>query len=94
MVLRSYTVGAGHRLGVDLDNPGTYYLSLHGPNGFFRHFAGSRRTAVRVDVRSDDGNGKLTLRLRGDGHRGRPMIVHVTDAYGPGRSSGCAVPTS
>ena len=28
---------------VALANPGTYDLSLHGPNGFFRHFAGSRR---------------------------------------------------
>ena len=26
-----------------LANPGTYDLSLHGPNGFFRHFAGSPR---------------------------------------------------
>ena len=24
-----------------LPNPGTYDLSVHGPNGFFRHFAGS-----------------------------------------------------
>ena len=37
----SYTVGAGHKLAVGLDNPGTYDLNLHGQNGFFRHFAGS-----------------------------------------------------
>ena len=46
----SYTIGAGDKLATALPNPGTYDLSLHGPNGFFRHFAGSPDTAVRVDV--------------------------------------------
>ena len=86
----SYTVGAGDRLAIRLDNPGTYDLSLHGANGFFRHFAGSRRTALRVDVSSNEAKGKLTVRLtdgthRG-GHRGRSIEVHVANAYGPDRS--------
>src|SRR5262249_43281236 len=34
----SYTIGAGDELDVALPNPGTYDLSLHGPNGFFRRF--------------------------------------------------------
>ena len=36
-----------------LPNPGTYDLSLHGPNGFFRHFAGSPATELRVEVHGD-----------------------------------------
>ena len=43
----SYTVGAGDKLAAALPNPGTYDLSLHGPNGFFRHFAGSPARAAR-----------------------------------------------
>ena len=43
----SYTIGAGDELVVSLPNPGTYDLSLHGPNGFFRHFAGSAATALQ-----------------------------------------------
>ena len=58
----SYTVGAGHQIAVALANPGTYDLSLHGPNGFFRHFAGSPATAPRVEERADDDLGTLTLR--------------------------------
>ena len=46
----SYTIGAGDRLAPSLPNPGTYDLSLHGPNGFFRQFAGSPATTIRVDV--------------------------------------------
>jgi phospholipase C len=34
----TYTVGAGDHLTATLPNPGTYDLSVHGPNGFFRHF--------------------------------------------------------
>ena len=43
----SYTIGAGDELAIALANPGTYDLSLHGPNGFFRHFAGSPATTLR-----------------------------------------------
>jgi phospholipase C len=42
----SYTVAAGDKLTTALTNPGTYDLSLHGPNGFFRHFAGSPATEL------------------------------------------------
>ncbi len=86
----SYTVGAGDKLAIRLDNPGTYDLSVHGPNGFFRHFAGSRQTALRVDVSSNEAKGKLTVRLTDrahpSGHGGRPIAVHVADAYGPDRT--------
>ena len=82
----SYTIGAGDELTVALPNPGTYDLSLHGPNGFFRHFAGSPATVLRVEVRTDHTVGKLRLRLTdgGDHHRS-PVVLDVADAYGPDR---------
>ena len=49
----SYTIGAGDQLTATLPNPGTYDLSLHGPNGFFRHFAGSPATSLAVEAHSD-----------------------------------------
>jgi phospholipase C len=80
----SYTIGAGHRIAVALANPGTYDLSLHGPNGFFRHFAGSPATTLRVEERDDHDLGKLTLRISHGNHR-RPVVVDVADAYGANR---------
>jgi phospholipase C len=87
----AYTIGAGDDLTTELPNPGTYDLSVHGPNGFFRHFAGSPATGLHVDVRGDHGNGRLTVRItdRGDragfAGRARPLVVDVADAYGPDR---------
>jgi phospholipase C len=82
----SYTIGAGDGLDAALSNPGTYDLSLHGPNGFFRHFAGSPDTVVRVEVQTDHRAGRLRLRLTdGGGHHRRPVVVELADAYGPDR---------
>jgi phospholipase C len=82
----SYTIGAGDELDAALANPGTYDLSLHGPNGFFRHFAGSPDTVVRVEEHTDHRAGKLRLRLvDGGGHHRRPVVVELADAYGPDR---------
>ena len=81
---RSYTVGAGHELAVALANPGSYDLSLHGPNGFFRHVAGSPASNLRVEEHGDHDLGKLTLLLSHGGHA-HPAVVRVADAYGPDR---------
>jgi phospholipase C len=86
----SYTVGAGDELTAALTNPGTYDLSLHGPNGFFRHFAGSPATGLRVEVHGDHRSGRLRLRVIDGNHhrdrrRRRPVVVEVADAYGPDR---------
>jgi phospholipase C len=82
----SYTIGAADELAATLANPGTYDLSLHGPNGFFRHFAGSPDTVVRVEVQTNHRAGTLTLRLTdGGGHHRRPVVVDMSDAYGPHR---------
>jgi phospholipase C len=82
----SYTIGAGDDLTAALPNPGSYDLSLHGPNGFFRHFAGSPATVVRVEVRTNHRVGKLRPLLSdgGDHHRS-PVVLDVADAYGPDR---------
>ena len=69
-----------------MPNPGTYDLSLHGPNGFFRHFAGSADTVVRVDVQTDHRGSRLTLRITaGSGHQRGPVVVTIADAFGPDR---------
>jgi phospholipase C len=87
----TYTVGAGDELAIALANPGTYDLSLHGPNGFFRHFAGSPATVLQIEAESDDGTGKLRLRITDSGDRPgvshhRPRVVlAVADAYGTDR---------
>jgi phospholipase C len=82
----SYTIGADDALSAALPNPGTYDLSLHGPNGFFRHFAGSPDTVVRVEVQTDHRASRVRLRLARDGgRRGRPAVVKIADAYGPER---------
>ena len=84
----SYTVGPGDELRTTLPNPGTYDLSLHGPNGFFRHFAGSPATIIAVEARSPARSGRLRVRLiiTAARERGaRPVLVHVANAYGPDR---------
>jgi phospholipase C len=77
----TYTVGAGDRLSAKLPNPGTYDLSLYGPNGFFRHFAGSPSTALQVTPGLEHGAGKLTLKIHSPG-KGGPVTVKIADAYG------------
>jgi phospholipase C len=86
----AYTIGAGAELTTQLPNPGTYDLSVHGPNGFFRHFAGSPATELKVQTHADLDTGRLRIRLTdagdraGDGRR-QPVIVNLVDAYGRDR---------
>jgi phospholipase C len=86
----SYTIGAGDELAVALANPGSYDLSIYGPNGFFRHFAGSHATVLEVKEHAQDTIGKLTLQLTDSrlGHHRRPVAVDVADAYGSHRHIG------
>ena len=80
----TYTIGAGHEISVALANPGNYDLSVHGPNGFFRHFAGSPASTLRVAELGNHDLGKLTLRLT-HGNHGHRIVVKLADAYGPDR---------
>ncbi len=86
----SYTVGAGDQIAAALPNPGTYDLSVHGPNGFFRHFAGSPGTTLRVQAHADHTLGTLVLPVldtaRRHGGRHTPsVVVALADAYGADR---------
>jgi phospholipase C len=85
----SYTIGAGDAITTALPNPGTYDLSLHGANGFFRHFAGSPQTTLRVEVRGDHDSGRLRVRIvnehAGSGRHTAPTVVNVADAHGHDR---------
>jgi len=76
-------IGAGHQIATALPDPGKYDLSLHGPNGFFRHFAGSHKATLRVKEQAADRAGTLTLEIVDDYRR--PVTVHLADAYGTGR---------
>jgi phospholipase C len=84
----SYTVGAGDKIDATLPNPGTFDLSIHGPNGFFRHFADSGSPALRVEVRSGHAPGQLRIELhpRSSGRGRQETLVHVADAFGPDRT--------
>jgi phospholipase C len=89
----SYTIGAGHSLAVGLANPGTYDLSVHGPNGFFRRFAGAPATVLAVQELPglvEDGTLALLLRSQSGTRPGllfgrSEVVVEVADAYGPAR---------
>jgi phospholipase C len=88
----TYTIGAGDELMARLPNPGTYDLSVHGPNGFFRHYAGSPATVLQVQEHGDHNTGRVTFRLadggdrrRGRGRNRRPIVLEIADAYGPDR---------
>jgi phospholipase C len=81
----SYTIGAGDELRTTLPNPGAYDLSLHGPNGFYRHFAGSPGTDITVEALPGLGDGRLRLRIAsgsGQGRNSSRSRVHLADAYG------------
>ncbi len=86
----SFTIGAGDELAVALPNPGTYDLNLHGPNGFFRHFAGSPMSALEVEAHVERSLGRVRLRLtsrsdrRSGGHRRHepPIAVDIANVYG------------
>jgi phospholipase C len=84
----SYTVGAGDKIDATLPNPGTFDLSIHGPNGFFRHFADSGSPALRVEVRSGHAPGQLRIELhpQSSGRDRQETLVHVADAFGPDRT--------
>ncbi|HVK29861.1 MAG TPA: phospholipase C, phosphocholine-specific [Nocardioides sp.] len=80
-VPHSYTVEAGKRLAVDLPVTGAYDVHVHGPNGFFRRYAGdtgAERVLASVEPlggRRGVGAGKVRLVVEGDAD------VVATDAY-------------
>jgi len=86
----SYTVGAGATLSASWPVAGEYDIHLHGPNGFFRRFAGNAAAdRVRVAV-SRVGS---TRRLRIDVHGPSGTEVTVDNAYGSRHDAAPGRPT-
>jgi phospholipase C len=77
----TYTVGHGDSITARLAHHGRYDLHVHGPNGFFRHIAGSPHTTLGVETETHPGSGMVTVRISHNGH-GHGPVVKVTDAYG------------
>ncbi len=74
----SYTVGAGTSVAPAWPVVGRYELDLHGPDGFFRRFAGTGAAAVETSLAAHGEDAVLTL-----GNTGRStVVVSVADAYG------------
>jgi len=79
----SYTLGGGRTLKPELEADGGFDVSFHGPNGYFRRFAGNtRQPLLEVRGRREGRHLVLTLHGRSD----HPLHVHVADAYGPDRT--------
>ena len=79
----SYTLGAGKTLTPELATTGAFDVSVHGPHGFFRRFAGSTREPL-LEVRGRREGGDLLLVLRG--RADHPLHVTIADAYGGERT--------
>ncbi len=79
--VRGYTVEPGKKLDGTWSAAPGYDLSVYGPNGFVRHFAGSAAGA-RLDLHSNyeaDNEGALSWRITNVA--ARTATVKVTDAY-------------
>ncbi|MFG2305628.1 phosphocholine-specific phospholipase C [Actinacidiphila glaucinigra] len=81
----TYTVGAGHSLTGAWDLPagahGDYDVTVHGPNGFLRRFAGRAAAAgAEVSARHDGRSGDVRLVLTNHGHE--TVTLTVRDGYG------------
>ncbi|MGW2351564.1 phosphocholine-specific phospholipase C [Actinacidiphila glaucinigra] len=81
----TYTVGSGHSLTGTWNVPagahGDYDLTVHGPNGFLRRFAGRAAAAgAEVGARHDGGSGTVRLVLTNHGHS--TVTLTVEDGYG------------
>jgi phospholipase C len=82
---RSYTVESGKQAVDDWEFEAGYDLSVHGPNGFFRRFAGGATgAALAVRAGYDEGDNELLLELRNRGTE--RLSVNLADRY-TGRSS-------
>ena len=82
-----HTVGAGARLTVDHPvGAGGYDLTVHGPNGFLRRFAGAAWTPGPVIEAADDPvKGAIVLTLRNDAEARRVTVSPGVYRHGPPR---------
>lgn len=73
----SYTVSAGKSLKASWPVQGDYDIQLHGPNGFFRRYAGQGDSKLLAELAPADSSQQLQLKVSGKSDQ---QIV-VTDAY-------------
>jgi phospholipase C len=77
---RSYTVGAQDQLLESIPVAVDYDLALHGPNGFYRRFAGGSapdRVALQIATAYDDHSVTLVLKNQST----RTVTLHISDRY-------------
>ena len=81
-----YTVGEGERLAAEhAIGPDGYDLSVHGPNGFFRRFAGSGDREPEVQVSYGPAQDCLTLTLLGPGAARQVTVTPGAYPHGEAR---------
>lgn len=73
----SYTVSAGQSLKASWPVDGDYDIQLHGPNGFFRRYAGQGDSKLQAELAPAGSSQQLQLKVSGKSDQ---QIV-VTDAY-------------
>jgi phospholipase C len=73
----SYTLGAGRILTPTLEAHGRFDVGFHGPNGFFRRFAGTTKEPL-LEVHGHREDGRFLLRLHNRSEHA--LKVHVADA--------------
>lgn len=81
---RSYTVGAGATLAGSWDVSSGQVVRVHGPNGFYREFAGEGPAIIAEPADAD-------VRLKVANHSAAAVTLTLADAYA-GRSSALTVP--
>ena len=87
-----YTVGAGGRLAAELPSgPEGYDLTVHGPNGFLRRFAGVGAPGAEVRAACDPGQGRVTLTLSNQGTARRLKVTPGVYRHGAPRLHDLAV---
>ena len=87
----SYTVGAGKKLRPHVSATGAFDISVHGPDGFFRRFAGNTKDPL-LEVHARRQGGKLLLRLHNRSDKALKVNVagrlHVARCARPSRPTG------
>ena len=81
-----YTVGAGSRLATDvLVGPAGYDLTVHGPNGFLRRFAGRAPAGLEVEAAYLPERDRIALTIRNAGAACRVTVSPGAYPHGDAR---------
>jgi phospholipase C len=81
-----YTVGAGSRLAADIPvEQAGYDLTVHGPNGFLRRFAGHAADGMTVDAAYQPERGQIVLAISNPGPVRRLTVTPGAYPHGAAR---------